>query len=550
MVFFFTRHCIENLEKVVVVEHGVTVKDLLHLPSFRGAEVLTGRDNLHRTVSSLSVLEVSNVDFYSKIINRVQEEWYAEELVISSFYSIRDSVEQQCETIQHLHDLGELGLILYYVGIVLPHIPEEVLALAESQGFIIICMPKNDYSLRYNEVIYEAMEAIVSNQGVNDHFVKETLEKVSLLPEHLRSVEITLKMLSDRLKANILLTNSHLDIINQVMWPRNSSLDVVHAIHECSQSQVYRETGKGEFKRSDISCVIEYKRVHQKNGEPLFLFLIKENTKLPAKTIEKVSEVVQVAINLWGDKHDEVSEYALVKAIINDESEKMRRLANLLHIDVSAIQMMWLVYMHDLADEKKIRDELEEQLSKYYQTRVIQCMDHCMIVLLGNCMYKHHEFEITAEYNETTNYAGQIAEIVYAPKMKNTKAVRQMYQLVNQVGDKAHTIYPMRKLFTAAEVRSMKRAMDVSKQGEEMIEEYLSVIDPILHDHDTLQTLITFLLDAHASVESCAELLYIHKNTVKYRIKKISELIGIDVTIYAEFYDVYMACMLYRLIND
>ena len=50
----------------------------------------------------------------------------------------------------------------------------------------------------------------------------------------------------------------------------------------------------------------------------------------------------------------------------------------------------------------------------------------------------------------------------------------------------------MRKLFTAAEVRSMKRAIDVSKQGEEMIEEYLSVIEPILRDHDALQTLITF----------------------------------------------------------
>lgn len=534
----------------MVVEHGVTVNELLQLPSFRGAEVLTGRGNLHRTVSSLSVLEVSNVDFYSKIINRVQEEWYAEELVISSFYSIRDSVEQQCETIQHLHDLGELGLILYYVGIVLPDIPEEVLALAEAQGFIIICMPRNDYSLRYNEVIYEVMEAIVSNQGVNNHFVKETLEKVSLLPEHLRSVEITLKMLSDRLKANIVLTNSHFDIVNQVMWPRNSSLDVANVIEECSQSNFQREAGKLELLRSDVACVVDYKRVHQKNGEPLFLFLIKENTKLPAKTIEKVSEVVQVAINLWGDKHDEVSEYALVKAIINDEGEKMRRLANLLHIDVSAIQMMWLVYMHDLADEKRIRDELEEQLSKYYQTRVIQCIDHCMIVLVGNCFYKHHEFEIAIEYSETTQYDAQIAEIVYAPKMRNTKSVRQMYQLVNQVGDKAHTIYPMRKLFTAAEVRSMKRAIDISKQGEEMIEEYLSVIEPILRDHDSLQTLITFLLDANASVERCAELLYIHKNTVKYRIKKISELIGTDVTVYSEFYDAYMACMLYRLIND
>lgn len=61
----------------------------------------------------------------------------------------------------------------------------------------------------------------------------------------------------------------------------------------------------------------------------------------------------------------------------------MRRLANLLNIDVSAIQMMWLVYINDLSAEKEIREELEEQLSKYYKTRVIQSIDHCMIVLLG-----------------------------------------------------------------------------------------------------------------------------------------------------------------------
>lgn len=202
-----------------------------------------------------------------------------------------------------------------------------------------------------------------------------------------------------------------------------------------------------------------------------------------------------------------------------------------------------------MADEKSIREELEEQLSTYYQTRVIQCIDHCIIVLLGNCLYKHHEFDIAVEYSETTMYDAQLAEIVYAPNMKSTKTVRQMYQLVNQVGDKAQTIYPKRKLFTAAEVRSMKRAIDASKQGEEIIEEYLAVIEPILHDTDSLQTLIAFLLDAKGSIERCAELLYIHKNTVKYRIKKISELLGTDITAYSEFYDVYMACMLYRLIN-
>lgn len=77
----------------------------------------------------------------------------------------------------------------------------------------------------------KVMEAIVlNNQTINDNFVNEALEKVSLLPEHSRSVEITLKILSDRLKANVILTNTQLDIVNQVMWPRNSSLNVGYII--------------------------------------------------------------------------------------------------------------------------------------------------------------------------------------------------------------------------------------------------------------------------------------------------------------------------------
>nr|WP_281422536.1 PucR family transcriptional regulator [Paenibacillus cookii] len=520
---------------------------MLQLPSFRGAQVVTGASRLHQTVSSLSVLEVADVNFFSQIIQTVQEEWYAEELVISSFYSIKDSVEQQCKTVQYLHDLGEVGLILYYVGIVMPDIADEVVELAESLNFIIICMPRNDYTLRYNEVIYEVMEAIVSNQNVNEHFVNESLEKVSLLPEHLRSVEITLKLLSDRMKANIVLTNSNLDIINRVMWPRNSSLDVASLIRSMAPSILNGGTGEGEV---NSPCFVEYKRVHQKNGEILYLFLIKENAKLPPKTMDQIGEVVQVAINLWGDKHNEVSEYALVKAIVNDESEKMRRLAHLLHIDVSAIQMMWLVYIQDLSEERRIREDLKAHLSQYYKTAVIQTIDHCVVVLLGNCSYKYNEFEIAAEYIENTSLIAEISSIVYSPRMRNTQDVRRMYQLVQGVEKEVHRMYHHRKLYTAAEVRSMKRAIDLSKQGEEVTEECLSVMEPIMDDPDALKTLMTFLLDAKGNMDECSKLLFVHKNTVKYRIKKICELIGYDVTINSESYDVYTACMVYRLIHN
>lgn len=144
----------------------------------------------------------------------------------------------------------------------------------------------------------------------------------------------------------------------------------------------------------------------------------------------------------------------------------MRRLASLLYIDVSAIQMMWLVYIRDLSEERRIREDLKGHLSQYYKTAVIQTIDHCVVVLLGNCSYKYNEFEIAAEYIESTSLTAEISSIVYSPRMRNTQDVRRMYQLVNGVSKEVHRIYHHRKLYTAAEVRSMKRAIDLSKQGK------------------------------------------------------------------------------------
>ena len=41
-----------------------------------------------------------------------------------------------------------------------------------------------------------------------------------------------------------------------------------------------------------------------------------------------------------------------------------------------------------------------------------------------------------------------------------------------------------------------------------------------MDDPDALKTLMTFLLDAKGNMDDCSKLLFVHKNTVKYRIKR------------------------------
>jgi DNA-binding PucR family transcriptional regulator len=49
------------------------------------------------------------------------------------------------------------------------------------------------------------------------------------------------------------------------------------------------------------------------------------------------------------------------------------------------------------------------------------------------------------------------------------------------------------------------------------------------HSHELLETLGTYL-ESGRSLESTARELFVHPNTVRYRLKRISEIIGWDAT--------------------
>jgi DNA-binding PucR family transcriptional regulator len=56
------------------------------------------------------------------------------------------------------------------------------------------------------------------------------------------------------------------------------------------------------------------------------------------------------------------------------------------------------------------------------------------------------------------------------------------------------------------------------------------LVQPLAKGGSTLNATLEAYLDSGGSVESCARLLYIHPNTVRYRLKKIAEITGRDPT--------------------
>ncbi|WP_239253451.1 PucR family transcriptional regulator [Listeria ilorinensis] len=522
---------------------SVKLRELLQLPSLRDAKVVAGFSGLEKLVSSISVLEHTDVEALEDGLFE-NDEFYGSEIVISGLINVKDNVEAQCDMIRRLHKVGEIGLILYYVGVFIPRVDPRLIQLADELDFTLIIMPENESTLRYSEVIYEVVEAIVKQEMSETHFATGLLEQISAVPVNQRNVDTMLKILTDRTRASVLLTDQNGQIVNAVTWPRISTLDVQKQIALTTDEQIYQS---GE--------IWSTRRVITQDGIPTMqLYLIKEKKPLTEETAQQMWEVVQVFMNLWGRNYEEISTAELVKAIMNDESVKMRRLAKILGIDVAQISNMWLVEAKSPAHKNAVLKLLRLEVARRFQVSLVDIHEAFIVVLL-DAGGKQEDFESLAEYFYAETQMKNIeATIVQCLGMENTTDVQEAYTTVSSYLPQVKKVYPDKQLYTLQRIEFAAHCYEVVGSGERAIVEHLKPLAPLLKERkanqDLLETLAVFLLDAEMNYTVTAKKLFLHANTIKYRISRINELLSYPVSKMPESYHYYRAIAIWRLLEQ
>lgn len=541
---------------------SVTVSDIMKLPSLSEARLIAGEAGLSKMVSSITVLEYADASMLAEELFN-NNEFYGSEIVITGFINIKDNIEAQCAAIQRLHEVGEVGIILYYVGIFLPKIDDQVINLANELGFPLICMPENRINMRYSEVICEVMEIIFKDQLTETYFVSEILERISLLPNHQRSMDSVLKMLSDRMRCSLFLTDDVFNVLNIATWPRTSNLDVKSVINHYNSKAVDVDEKPTKMLLGDKLVWINCLPVANENAPNMYLIIIKENTEISYDACKQANEVVQLFVNIWSPSHSNIGSAELVRAILNDEPVKMRRLAEILQIDVASIHTMFVIKSKN---EIKKDKELED-----FNRQVLLCTKKFFDDNCENTVTDIYEDSIVAFMNNPTlnEYRNSLAEmlmdelkkenldiaLVLCLNLETTFDVRNAYITICEYLASARVIYPDKDIITLQEVQFAGVCQSVIMQGENAVNQKLSVLKP-LESEDKKQelelhyTLAVFLLDAHSNIAETAQKLYLHKNTIKYRIHRINERVNYNVMKMPESYNLYFAVAIERLLAN
>ena len=131
---------------------SITVRDCLSLPSLRAAKLVAGHQGLDSIVKTISVIEFDDYE---------DDFFVPDEIVITSFYSVKNDVAEQCRILEHSKRSGDVAVILFYSDIIMQGIDSRLLDTANRISLPLIVLPEDNISLKYSDVISDVMEAVV-----------------------------------------------------------------------------------------------------------------------------------------------------------------------------------------------------------------------------------------------------------------------------------------------------------------------------------------------------------------------------------------------------
>ena len=533
---------------------SITVADCLKLPSLREAKVKAGASGINSEVSCVSVLE--HVDL---LMLEKEGFFLGNQIIISALVSIRNDVEAQCKLIRLLSDSGEVGLILYYVGIFVKEIDPKVIRLADELDFPLIVMPPNRYNHRYSDFISEAMNAIADDQRRETNIVSGIIDRIAHLKPHNRNIETVLRILSDRLRCSLLLADRKGSVCAFAPWPFGTKWKAsdLNAIVDLRLRRPHLSEPT-EMYINDMNVQVYCTTLDIEKQTGYFFAGIDEGDTLNTAYLSQAAETLQLISTIWESTFAIEDTGVLLEAILNNRPGEMQRIAQGLRIDLHSFDTMWILRENETGDaaSQYNADWLAVKLTAFLKgnrkTVLVDVFKDYVVSFIDSNRNPFAEFP--QEFMDEMRSQGLTSLVLCSSAWReheSTEEVRDAFLLMEENIETACRLYPHQNIFTRHELRFADTCRKILECGEIKLKETTSILAPLLQDEagkDVLDTLTAFLLDCQGNLPETANQLFVHKNTVKYRIKKSERLLGMDLLKMPEVMDLYTALAMTRLL--
>lgn len=502
----------------------VTVRDCLQMDAFKQSIVVAGEKNLDNRIRSISVMDATNV------ADAVKYNGNKEELVLTTFSGMGKNVLAQCEAVRELAKAGIAGIVFFQRGTSGDTASyTDIIATAEEAElpYLIIA---NGKEVDYSELITEVMDKVLYGNNFNNSLINNTIFHL-LNFEKYNSFQQAIREAAVNNDFQVILLSEEFNTVFAVETRQKTTIDAA-----------IRKGREVAMNLGNIYSLVEINGVHTYwgsvviNHEKYYLFIVDNEDHYSSNEITKLAEVIELAMGMWKFTPERDAKTEFVKALMRGNTSFAHSLKTELQVKVEDLISVFYARGINNINCENIIDEYEEKgLLKVI--KINEDQDSCGVIFKGPNLESgedSNEKAVCIRLFEELKEKKHV-RIYHATGLDGIEGAGDGYRLINETWNFAGYIFPYKRVFTKYELALVSGCINIQTQGGYLKKNYTDLLAHFRKEGDNkakqlLETLETFVLDAGMNSGKTAEFMGIHTNTVQYRLKKINEILGAEIT--------------------
>lgn len=561
----------------------LTIKDILETKALEGIKIVAGEQGIHNKIALVNIIE--NPDAF---------DWLTpNELLLTTGYIFQDDEALQNKIIQEISKINCAGLVIK-MRRYLQKTPQNMIDIANQYGLPLIELPYNYTLSKVISIINEKASGgydLLNRKSLDMH---NTLFKVALEGGGIESISC---MLAETINNPIIFLDSDWNLLHYTDLASNPvplayginlkknrptfSKDFIDTIpkdlNEMQKSitrmyhledvavkcrilpvavanyiygyiviwQTVRDLTEFDFiVLEQASTIVALERIKQKEIEGVRLKIKQEffDDLLTGKI--KSSETLQTLCDLHG-LNIHYKYYCIVISISHDNlSEHLDLISRKYESDNIAKKCVTLIYEHS--------STINGEITCLYRNNQI-------IVLIGQ-----QDTKQDMTINETKQYADTILQLLIQHNSQTSflVGIGKEYKHIRFVHKSFAEAHEALRLMQRFEERgavahfadhSIYHFLDSNMNEVQLKDFFLESLGAVfehdlLHGTSYLVTLENYFIN-HMNISETAKEMFVHRNTLIYRIEKIKEILKTDLKSYEELLQIQLALRIYRLLG-
>ena len=501
----------------------VTVKDCLKLEAFSPCAVVAGRRNLSNRVRSVSVMDAVTPE------EAIAKNGIKTELVMTSLTGVKDD-RTKIEIIRSLANAGIAALVVFPPARGEPQVNHELTEAAEKAGLPMIVFT-SDNKTHYSDVISQVMDKLFYGDHFKNNLINNSIYHLLDFERH-SSFQSALREAAVNNEFQVVILSKDFNpILTVETLKRMTVADAVRMGRERDM-----EVTDDIYTFIDVNGVLTYWGPLAINDEKYFMFIVDNEDNYSKGEITKLAEIIELAIGMWKYTPERDANAELIKALIRNNKSLAYSLKDEMGINAASIISVFYAKGIDTPHGKELLDcfEIEQGMTVI---RIADNDETYGIIMRNRDTDESPNYKLVClNLYDTLKELDKSVRIFQITGLNGIEGAADGFRLITETWNFVETVFPYKRVFTKYELTLASNCVNLQIQGGYLKKNYMDLLEPFDKEigenkgRQLLETLETFVLDAGMNSGKTSSFLGIHTNTVQYRLKRINEILGVEIT--------------------